>query len=73
MKTNHSTDFIKMKNLSKHYEDVGWTRIVRFIVDNDLECYWINQHNMNVYHIPLKMELWFQNIEDAMAFKLRWV
>ncbi|KKM86306.1 hypothetical protein LCGC14_1280320 [marine sediment metagenome] len=73
MKSNDSRDTMKMEELSKHYKDAGWTRIVRLISYGNSEWNWINEHDMNVCRIPLKMELWFQKVEDAVAFKLRWI
>ena len=66
-------DAEKLRKLSKECEDMGWTRIVRYISYPSSEWKWLQDHEMNVCRIPLLMEIWFENAEDAMAFKLKFL
>jgi len=66
-------DSVKMRELSQTYTDAGWTLIDTFISPSSPEWKWLYEHNINVFRIPLRTELWFEDATDAVAFKLRWM
>ena len=57
------------KELSRRFADAGWFKVYDFITLYHFP--WFEDNGITeVYRLPLLNEIWFQNEDEAMAFKL---